>query len=376
MAVKLSPSASHRWSKGKCTRFPHFASTIPYKDNGNGHEGECAHWVLENYMKGVVLPVGTVHKNGTAVNSEMHDKAIDFLKYMAGYGKFEKDLSSVNVNTHSHLEKWHSETKYKMFYGPYNGIIDCWLYDPNRNILFVYDYKYGFTPVSAVANTQLVCYAETLIHEHNIPTEGLQLCLGIYQPRDRFDEINKTWNITYNELEKHVTDILEAVAEVNAGGVCRIGSHCAYCPAMSRCPSSKEAVIASIKFESIGDMCYVETNEELGNRLTLLDALHEHLTLRRKVMMSEVEEKIKAGETVPGWANQSCKGKLEWDVPIEQLIPLESVYNVKLTELKAKTPTQAKKLPIPKDIIDTFAKRKPNWFKLKKVSSLSNPFQK
>jgi len=376
MKLRLRPSSAHRWGNGKCTRFPHFAALIPYKDNGMGDEGTCAHWVLESYMTGVVLPIGTPHTNGTLVNEEMHLHAIEYLKLMALVGRFSHDLSNLGVVVRDHTAQWVSEAKYEMFYGPYNGIIDCWLYNPTTHTLYVYDYKYGRVPVAAFENEQLISYAQTLVVRHNIPTEGLRIYMGIYQPRAFKGEVDKSWSLTYGEFVGHVNLMIEAVNEVNAGGVCRVGSHCAYCPALANgCPSSEKALEAAMRFEELGDMH--KTNvEELGNELMLLEALCAHLGLRKNAVESEVKELINQGKTVNGWGLESIPGKNEWTVPVEHLKALEPVYGVELTEVVAKvTPTQAKKLPIPKDVLQAFSKRKANWFKLSKTSTF-NPFAK
>ncbi len=340
-----------------------------------GDEGTCAHWVLESYMTGVVLPIGQAHSNGTLVDQDMHNHALDYLKLMGLVGRFSHDLSSLGVEVKDNTAQWQSETKYEMFYGPYNGIIDCWLYNPTAKTLYVYDYKYGRTPVAANGNEQLIAYAATLILRHNIPVEGLRIYMGIYQPRAFRGEADKSWDLSYPEFEVHIDAMYVAVAEVVAGGVCRVGSHCAYCPAMLQCPSSEQALTAAMQFESQGDML-PKNVDELGDDLILLEALHDHLSLRKKAVESEVLELIMQGKNVKGWGMKSLPGKLSWTVDVEHLKALEPVYGLELTEIVAKvTPTQAKKLPIPKEVLEAFSSRKANWLKLTKISSF-NPFAK
>lgn len=317
-----------------------------YEMSEAAKEGIAAHWVAEQIHAGVVLEAGSVAKNGVSVTQDMIDGAEAY-----------SDLIGLNATVEQRINL--DSVSPGMF-----GYIDA--FKVIGTDLFIYDYKYGHTPVEAFENDQMLASIRGLL---DLPASvGVKnIHMEIFQPRV-FTAVENKWSITMEEYQDYLPAILEAAKDVmGKDPEINTGSHCLRCKGRQACVALRESALAIVdlsKGPSTLDLPAEEIGQELG---TLMDA-----QARLKARVTGLEEQAKLemskGSNVEGFTLQPGVGNLKWKVPVSKIIALGDVLGKDLRKPEAPlTPTQAIKAGLEKKTVDGLAERPSTGAKLKRV---------
>src|SRR5271170_5159899 len=141
-------------------------------------EGELAHSVAMQICTGKLLP-----------------KSFDITPEMErGAELFFDTLGSDLFSTY--LEQ---EIKIPLMDETITGRPDAWFYNTDTKTLYIYDYKFGRTPVEAFENWQMIEYAYGILCSPRLILIE-KFIFKIIQPRDLRGNTIKTWEISANDI--------------------------------------------------------------------------------------------------------------------------------------------------------------------------------
>ena len=252
------------------------------------------------------------------------------------------------------------------------GTIDAFLINFNETKspieLHIFDYKYGFTPVQAFENWQLIAYASGVLMGNVIK----DIYLHIVQPRDYVSPSpHKMWHLTLDEFKayEHRLRISEALA-MSPNAPLRVSEQCKYCPARHACPALRDAAMgaATHAFAASG---YILTPDEMGAELKLLHEAQEILSFRISALETEVQMALERGERVGGYELKPTTSRMTWTIPIKEVIELGALFNVRLEKKDVLTPTQAIKAGLKEETVIRYSERKQS-IKLSKVNVVNS----
>ena len=215
------------------------------------------------------------------------------------------------------------------------------------NHLIVWDLKYGFAPVEARENWQLLCYAAGLAR----PGDTIEL--RISQPRIRRRVLS--WSITWDQLTGYIDLLREAAAIALSGQSFTIpGKHCLYCPAMHVCAAGRRVALSLSEYLQNTETEPVPDND-LAGELIRLQETAKVISARVHAIESAILTALAEGRPVSGVHIKHKPGRLEWTAPEAELRMLETVLGVNLSKLV--TPTQAINRGLSPDVIQHYSTR-------------------
>lgn len=227
--------------------------------------------------------------------------------------------------------------------------------------IFVMDWKFGFKPVSPVANKQLLFYASGALNTEAGwvgPTDDdTPLTLVIIQPmaRQSGQEILQEWPTTVGALMAYQRDLKAAVAEARReDATCRRGDWCTFARCKTVCPAHLNPLGGlAARFDELT----AAQQKSNGSPMDRLDWAQRYADL---LEMAEIAEAVAAevfaqahayadqGNTIPGWALEAKKaGARTWAVEERQLKTFFRRHRIKQdqwSERKMRSPAQMEKI--------------------------------
>lgn len=313
-------------------------------------EGQAAHWVAAvtaiGYRTGLSIPkVGDIHlPTGIAITEEMLDGA---------------ELYAETVGDDpQHVEERIPPSEE---FGPDCwGTPDVWNWSPNTMVLRIDDYKFGHRFVDVFENWQLVCYA-CLIIDGVLKLDGMQdqctlVEFRIIQPRNFHpDGPVRSWTCKASDLRPLRNQIKAAIAKAQRDDAeYVVGPECRDCSARAYCGALQRASMSAIE-ESRRVTPMELPPGALGLELRMLNWAADLIRARQAGLREVAMDTVKRGVMVPGFRLETGKGRERWKVPVADIVGLEAVVGVKLTEPKAITPKQAVKAGVAAEIVAAFS---------------------
>jgi hypothetical protein len=317
---------------------------FPEDESEEAQEGTAAHELaaalihshgrpLEN------LTIGLPASNGTIITDEIFDGAEvyadDVLAALPAHDVFAIGRARLSVEatgaTGIHPAVW--------------GTRDASLQLRHRRRLIVWDFKFGHAVVEPFENWQLICYALCELLSLAWPRDWA-VELRVVQPRAYHrDGVIRTWGTTsaqlidvyFSQLQRAAVECLQPNAPV------RSGTHCRYCPARHACEAAIDAGVQL--YEVIRQPVPVDmSNRDLGAYLHLVQRARAQLDFLETAIAERVTGKIRAGETVPGYALQPGRGRTRWVKPAAEVLRIGRLLGVDLAKPSEPiTPNQASK---------------------------------
>ena len=226
--------------------------------------------------------------------------------------------------------------------------------------LHVFDLKYGKGVfVNAVENKQLRIYALAALEVYETFEEIHTVISVVLQPRmDNYsNEILTVEELReFGELVKiKATVVRQQLYDTTNGKTDLVlfpGEHChdSFCKARAECPALKEHAIRTAE-EAIRAIDDNVANEELGVIAAMIPLAQKYFDQ----VQAKVTAEVLAGREVPGFkAVYGREGNREWgdESLVEELamrLKIDEVYETKLL-----SPTKLLKLPLQKDILESF----------------------
>ncbi len=337
--LPLRPSGANKW-----VRCPGSAAAESGIEEGRiaaADEGTIAHWIAAKILKGEDIPE-------TGTEWEVDDgKVMPVL--------FDSDLPVITFTDEmlEHVLKYTDYFSEEMYSGdvyveeyvtiaapgqPEGGTPDLFYIDVRTNTLEIHDLKYGFSPVDAAENYQLMLYAYGV-------TKSFYACkfdtyrLVIHQPRlNRIDE--KTYSRA--EMEVQWVAIFNAAALTSKEIAPVIpGGHCTryYCRARATCHAFQDYVL-----EDLPEIKEEIDNADIGKKLSKIDQIRNWCDAIESEAYTLAVEK---GQRIPGFKVVAGKrGSRTWgsEEEAEQVMKSMRLKADVMYSRKLISPTQTEKL--------------------------------
>ena len=351
----ISPSSANQWVN--CTGMVKMVEGLSSPTNDSAVEGDTAHWlagwlmgersIKESDMIGYTAPSGHI------IDKEMFD-------YITPY------VNDVVAVTGKHLAHVEQCLQMPNIHEKAFGTPDCWYYDPDTNILHVWDLKYGWGIVEVYENWQFLMYAVGII-------ESIGLCkinsinIHLVQPRPYHEDGPcREWSIGLEELMPYEERLVAAAHEaLSDNGTLCSGTWCKHCLARATCSADRHASMNSI------DVAFAPIKRDTLNydyELSVLERAKDSINQRYDALVEHVKELIRGGTQVPGRSLVSAPGRgSKWVRTTQEIVTLGTIYGISLEKPQAVlTPNQAIKVGIPKDIMEGYSQKNPPIIKLVK----------
>lgn len=361
----IAISAAERWGPGgNCTGSVQMAAHFPDRETEEAREGTAAHELAARMIYAAaqagVAPeehrkcVGATATNGVVLTEAMFDGACMFaalvISVMRSVGVFVPGGEGLGVE-----ERVHAPTVHPMFY----GTLDARVFDSNRGILYLWDFKYGISSVEVYENWQLIGYAIAWLESRGFfdgRDEHIEVVLCIVQPRNfHGGDSVQTWRYGASDLRGWRNQFANNAGEAfSENAVCRSGAHCKNCPARIGCEAAETAGVQLYE-AARPPMPENPTPSQLGRRLTLLHRAIEQLKALYKGAAAEAEARSRSGTPIPGWQLEPKFGRQTWKNTSEEIIKIGRAFQLDLSKPDVKTPAEAKKAGLPEEVVKSLS---------------------
>jgi hypothetical protein len=303
-------------------------------------EGDLAHTMAAYYLK-------NIYDNdlddflSKKYTSEMREGAEFYLETIKRFINWDSINAEAIVDiSNIHPEMW--------------GTPDAWGFA--NDALHVFDYKYGFTPVEAYENWQLLAYACGLIKNPHSVTD---IYLHIVQPRDYISgSKHKMWHLTAHELQQYSRRlIISETLAMSPNAPLIVSDQCKYCKARYACPALQQAAFGATEVAHRSPIPNL-TPKELGTELKFLHDAQELLNYRVTALEAEAEHFLMSGERVDNYELKHTESRLMWNASKEDILFMGQAFGVDLKKEDVLTPTQAIKAGVPEETVLKCAERK------------------
>lgn len=367
---ELPPSSAGIWgSSNGCRGWRAMMKAIPSEpDTPATREGETAHALAARWLHSCKNS-GAYHEISAGIigevcestrmrfNQEMLINVAEYVKYIA---------ATITDFRTLHIE---DPLDMPMMGHDVYGTSDAW--SVVGGTLHVFDLKYGHTPVDAIGNMQLVCYAAGALHSLGATASNItEVHLHISQPRSYHKHgINRVWKLVTADFHPLVNELAKAAMECRASDAkLRTGSHCRWCDARMFCPAALETAMCYYETVVQTELTYLGLKEKT-KLFGVIERGIEALRTLHSALETELVESIKSGKVVDGYQMKPSYGYLSWTKPAVEIFALGGMMGIDLDAKKPVTPTQAIKLGFPKDSISKFAERELKGYTLEKIKN-------
>ena len=360
----LPPALADRW--GYCpasARIAHESRSNIYVTDAAA-EGTLIHEVAAELVRGVMR--GTTVWDGSRQMERAGKRDVAHVYYAAKYAAYCETLIQ----------------KYRVFGGNHVGVEQCvasrpihaesfgtpdfFVYDAASNTLHIVDLKTGRVVVES-DSYQLVNYATGVADQLKLKLPFTVHCT-IVQPRaSHVLGIIRTTTYTGSGLIDRTLH-LQNMAKLAMGDdpPRQAGSWCRYCPDRVTCVAlvckTEHAYAAGM--DARGEL----TGETLGAVLAEVERLTELLKYRLTGLQAEALERMRGGETVPGYTSRPGQGNSQWTIDADMLALLADGEGVDLSvPQKSISPAQALVRGLAKETVEQFTTRRQGALKLVKT---------
>lgn len=227
--------------------------------------------------------------------------------------------------------------------------------------IFIMDWKFGFKPVMATENKQLMFYAAGALNTEaewigDVPPET-PVTLVIIQPMNanQGHDIVQEWPTTVGHLEQYMAELRAAVAEAQTDGArCAKGEWCGFARCKTVCPLHLNAVgelgvrLEALKARQAASNGSPEDRIEWGERYAELLELAQLAEPLVAEIFGQAHAYAEQGSQIPGWGLEAKKaGNRSWAVEERLLKLFFKRHRIKMdewTERKTRSPAQIEKL--------------------------------
>lgn len=215
-----------------------------------------------------------------------------------------------------------------------SGISDFINYDRNVGALHIVENKFGYTPVFAECNWQLLCYAAgaLAVRLPGDPFKINEFHLHVCQPRDYANGSFKTWILSLSNWDNWYAELLNRVEYAARGETLRTGNHCRYCDAKTNCPAISSTAMTLFEMAR-GDVENLPLTA-LSKQYSFLLEAKNLINMILNAAESRIFHEIESGTPVPGWQIGRKRGSRKLQASVTELEILEKISGIPLTEKK------------------------------------------
>ena len=336
-------------------------------DSPHAREGDTAHWVASEMLKGVGdmgMEFPTVAPNGELITYDMlegaeiyHDCVATVLNKRCGF----YDVSQLHIEKRLDISSIHPDCW---------GTPDCWAYVGNE--IFLWDYKFGHGYVEVFENWQLIEYAAGIIQYlgiNGLVDQHTFITFYIVQPRAYHrDGQVREWRTRLSDL-RGLFNILrdaEAVASHSFGG-CFVSPECKYCSARHVCETLQRSALSTVDQSTINIPLEL-SEKEMGNELKYMKRAASLLDARITGLEEQITALLMRGKYIPHFALEQSKGRDAWKKSVNEVVTLGEMFGIDLAKPQdVITPKQAIKAGIPQSVVATYTEHANGSLKLAEV---------
>jgi len=358
----LPPSSASMWVK--CTGWATMGAAFP--DDTESEEsrlGTAVHELGALLIQGgdasqASAFLGLPLSNGVVVDEEMYESA----------ELYASDVLAVLEAHPNAILQVEQTVSCKIIHELCWGTPDAVIFDPEKKVLFIWDYKHGRDLVEVYSNMQLITYAVGLMEHFGFNDFDVTLVMRIVQPRGfHKDGAIREWTTLGSDLRADLNRLINAAtANLNGKGQCQSGEHCKYCDARTGCPTAIQAGISL--FEVAGQPIPINMSPEA---MALQYEILKRAEGAIKAMLAGFETKLIGqiinGAVIPGWGMTTTLGNRSWTCDDSEVAQLGDALNIDLRTHKVVTPAQAEKLGFDKATVAALTHRPKSGAALTKV---------
>lgn len=333
----LSPSSAFR--RRLCPGSRALEFSIPEtKYSEAALEGTKAHEFAAQLFKSRIFS----RENYPNITEEMYDAVLTYVNYV------EHVINSLHWHKPDEL-KYHIEKRIDILqiHPECFGTPDVFFSTSGKeDSLHVIDFKYGFTPVQAYENWQMIAYAMGVIG--NVFHKDIQYCFHIVQPRD-FKEPIKTWTINYKEFKQYAESLRNSeLMSLSPNAKLQPSPEaCKFCKARAICPELTKQILTTDLTKTTW------TSETIENELKQMHTLQQLLTPKITALEEQLFFYLNNGIELAHYELKRTYSREKWTIDKKQLREMGQVYQIDLfKQSEPLTPQQAIKAGIPKNIVD------------------------
>lgn len=358
----LAPSSAYRWGPDGCPGSVAMEARQPEQEpTEESREGDAAHWLLAEVLRGNDVPEGAVAPNGVPINDEMREAIEELVEDVNGTRRSapqgSRDWFRIEMplygSTVIHPDCW--------------GTPDiCYVHHASRTI-HIWDFKYGHRFVDAFRNWQMITYAacafQTLCGPEDPILSEWSFTLTIAQPRcferDELGGTLREWFVSGADLVPLVRALSEAAhAARQPDAECRTGTHCRDCRAAWDCPANLRA--GGVALDVIRSQGSNRLDAEaIGVEAKVLSEAMDFVKARLGALDVQAMALLGIGERVPfhkiGWTQP----RLTWDkTKIPEAAEIVQMFGVDVQlGVALPTPSSCIKQGVDGSVITPYTKR-------------------
>lgn len=344
--ARLAPSAAPQW--GYCSGSVLAQSAVPNVDSEQSRVGTAAHWVGESVLRTWASPGTDLAQavdyldrpapNGVVIDEEMVEGAQVFVDDVMSVCSEQGGLTSLMVEHRVHAPQIHADNW---------GTLDAALFRPEKNRLYIWDYKHGHRVCNATENLQLINYAGGLVNELRIngaQEQAIDVHFRIVQPfAYRSGGPVDEWVVRLSDLRGWFNLLHSQAGEVDNNPATTSGAHCRDCAAVGRCVTAKAASYSVIHYVKEPYQIDTMSSADVAIEMGILSTGETIIKARREAIEDDLKQRVVDGDQGSGYVLQGKVGRLDWTVPAEQAVALGAQFGVDINKPTALTPTQAVK---------------------------------
>lgn len=369
----IAPSSAHRWgSTFGCPGSVAMEQLFPaLEETQASAEGTASHnlaeWMIKNdsfdFDRARII-IGTPDpKTGVEITEEMYAGAEEFAKHVRSIvnnrpirskpGTNDLPHGTLKIESRVHAKRRIHEQSF--------GTVDCFYWDPMKLILYVWDYKFGYSIVEAVMNWQIINYTAAILETlgiNGLTQQKVTVKTFIVQPRAQHKDGHiRPWTFRASDIRAQVNTLANnAQLALSPNAPTRSGPHCKNCTARTHCQTAIDA--GARLFEVCGEPTPLHmSNDAIAVQLDLVTRSEEQAKNLRVGLEELITHRIKKGERFPGYTLTDTVGREAWTVDPGEVVGLGEQFGAELGKLEVVTPNQARKKGVPAEFVAAFSHR-------------------
>ena len=335
---KLSPGRAEQW--GHCSGANVGQSGAPSSHSDARSRGGATHWLCAQALcEGVRAQskdvscgawLGQVSPEGVVIDETMVRGAQIYVTDVLSTAAENDALSGLLIEHDVSMPDVHEDN---------SGTLDCALRTKGGTELFIWEYKNGYSPVSAKHNLQLINYVFGLFEQIQVRMGGVTVIFRVVQPfcYQNDGPINE-WRCDISELHPFLTQLHDKAHEAPT---LNSGAWCSGCPSLRSCSAARKHTYAV--FEYVNDAYVMDsmTGRDLAIERDLISNGIKVAKARYNAIEDELKHRLDEGDKGTGLELRAGRGPLTWSVSNEVAKAMTSQFGLDIGVGKILTPTQA-----------------------------------
>lgn len=368
----LAPSSAPQW--GRCSGSIAAQANIPDRESEATREGTAAHWVMSETLlnhrdnrdgpRECVGYLGATDPQGLLIDDKMVEGAQMMVDDVLEVAHRFDGLPYLLIEHRVFMPKIHPQNW---------GTLDVGLYLPDRQLLFIWDYKHGHRETGP-GSLQFVDYLQGLCEKYQI--DGLldqqtRYVARVVQPYCYYaaGPVREQTGFP-SDLRGQWNQLAVKAHEAFSNPTLSTGLWCRDCKAVGTCSAARRAGYNFIDLVNEPyEMDRMRGADLAVERGILADGLAV-ARARLEAIEDELHHRVTAGETDSGLTVETSAGRVEWTVAPANARALAAQFGVDASKDAVLTPAQtlaaapANVRPLLKQVMDKMTGRKAGKLKL------------